>query len=315
MPASGPTIGIDLGGTKILAAVVDGAGGVVAEERVDTPRSADAIVAALAGLVRTLGLQRAAAVGVGAAGLVDRRGAVRFAPNIPGFVRVEVRERLSEATGMSVVVDNDANVAARGEIVYGAARGCDDALVVTLGTGIGGAIVAGGQIYRGAHGYAAEIGHVLLVGASGPRCACGQTGHWEAIASGTALGQIGQAFAAEGNAPSVLDRAGGDVARITGEHVGAAALAGAADALAIIHQFADNVALGLAALSNVLDPGTIVIGGGLIELGEVLLEPVREAFSRHVEGAPYREPIAIVGAALGERAGVIGAAVLARELL
>ena len=146
-------------------------------------------------------------------------------------------------------------------------------------------------------------------------CACGEPGHWEAWASGTALGALARDAVARGDAPSVLARAGGDASAVTGLHVGEAATDGASDALAILDQYADYVALGFAGLTNILDPEIIVVSGGLVDLGDVLLGPVRDRFHAHLEGAQHRPPVPIVAAALGDHAGVIGAAVLARDVL
>ena len=206
------------------------------------------------------------------------------------------------------------NVAARGEIAYGAAVGVGHALFVTLGTGIGGAMLLGGQLYRGARGFGAEIGH-MTVERGGPLCACGEYGHWEAIASGTALGRMARELVGQGGGASILAAAGNDRDAVAGTHVEQAAAAGDGDAIALLARYADNVALGLAGLANVLDPEMIVIGGGLVELGPLLFDPLHAAFMRHVEGAAYRPTIPIVPAHLGERAGAVGAAVLARELL
>ena len=211
------------------------------------------------------------------------------------------------------MVDNDANAAAWGEVVHGAARGALYALMVTLGSGIGGGIIARGRIIRGAHGFAAEVGH-FQIDPNGPMCACGERGHWEAFASGHALGRMGREWAAAGRAPGVLARAGGDPDAVTGVHVGDSAEAGEADGRALLEEYARLVAVGLAGLANILDPERIVISGGLVELGDTLLTPVRDAFSRRIEGTEYRPRIEIVPAELGEQAGVIGAAARAREL-
>ena len=255
----------------------------------------------------------ASALGVGAAGMVDFDGVIHYAPNIPAFVRAPVRARLAHATGRPVVVDNDANVAALAEFVHGAAHGLDNVLLVTLGTGIGGGVMIGGAVFRGAHGFGAEVGH-FQVDPDGPMCVCGERGHWEAVASGHALGALGRTRAAGGRAAAVLALAGGDVDAITGVHVGDAAQSGDDDARAIVREYAQGVAVGLVGLANILDPAVIVVSGGLVELGEVLLDPVREWFAGHIEGAQYRPAIEILPAALGERAGVVGAAVLARAL-
>jgi len=308
-----PTIGLDVGGTKVLGALVDPAGGILAEHRVPSPDGWDALAGAMLDLIGTLREADVSAVGIGAAGMVDHDGVIHYAPNIPGFRNVAVRATIADATGLSVVVDNDANAAAWGEVVHGAARGARDALVITLGTGIGGGIIADGGVYRGAHGFAAEIGH-FTVDSDGPVCACGARGHWEAMASGTALGRMGRDAAAAGAAPSVLREAGGDPAAVNSHHVGEAVLAGEPDAVALLERYADYVAMGLAALCNILDPGVIVVSGGLVALGEALLAPVRRSLVSYIEGGTLRPVPDVVLATLGERAGVIGAAALAREL-
>jgi len=310
------TVGLDLGGTKILAALVTDDGDVVAEHRVPTPDTdAAAIVEALAGAaVAVAGGRSLVAVGVGAAGLVDAQGTVRYAPNVPALIEFPLAQRLSDRLGMPVAVDNDANAAAWGEAIHGAARGVDDVLVVTLGTGIGGGIITGGRLYRGANGFAAEIGHFPVVD-EGPACACGIDGHWEAMASGTALGVFARRRAAQGDIPDVVDRAGGDPEAVTGEHVTASALEGDPAAIALVEDFAGVVALGLAGLANILDPALVVIGGGLVTLGDTLLDPLRTEFRRLVEAGAHRPEIPVVAAELGERAGAIGAAALARGLV
>jgi glucokinase len=307
------TIGMDIGGTNIRGAIVDASGAVVREIHGHTPRGWDALSDAILDIVVELRSEppEVAAIGVGIAALVDFDGEVHFAPNLPGLVNLPLQRQLANATGLPVVVDNDSNAAAWGEASSGAAVGVLDCLVITLGTGIGGGIIANGAVYRGGHGFAAEIGHFTVV-PDGPRCACGERGHWEAIASGTALGRMAREAAASGVAPTVLGAAGGRVDAITGHHVTRAVLEGAPDARKLLDRYADNVALGLAGLANILDPRRIVVAGGLIELGDLLLEPVRRSFAGRIEGAPYRPSPDIVAAMLGERAGLIGAAALAR---
>lgn len=309
------TIGLDVGGTNVRGAVVDAAGVVVHERRLDSPATwkemADAMTEVIADL-RALAPETTA-VGVGAAGLVDRDGQIAYSPNIPAFRDAPVRATLGERLDLPVIVDNDANVAAFGEVSHGAARGYADALMVTLGTGIGGGIVVGGEVLRGAHGYAGEIGH-FTIERNGPMCACGHRGHWEAMASGNALGRMAREVAAGGGAQSVLARAHGSIDAIVGEHVGEAAIDGEPDALAILDEYADLVGVGLGALVNVLDPGVIVIGGGLVVLGDLLLDRVHGAFIRNVEAGSKRATAPVVAAVLGADAGVIGAAALARTL-
>lgn len=316
MTRSGPpTVGVDLGGTNVRAAVVDAAGVVQVEERAPTVTAWPALHDTIAELVASL--RRAepdtAGVGVGAAGLVDRDGAVHYAPNIPKLIKVPLRDRLAQQFDLPVVVDNDANAAAWGEVCHGAARGIAHALVITLGTGVGGGIIIDGRIFRGGHGFAAEVGHWPF-DPNGQWCACGERGHWEAAASGGALGALARARAAAGEAPNVLARAGGDPNALTSVEVGASAMAGEADGMQLLEVYAEHVALGFAGLANILDPELIVVSGGLVELGDVLLTPLRDAFAGHLEGAEYRPDVPVVAAALGERAGVVGAAALARDV-
>lgn len=317
MTRSGPpTVGVDLGGTNIRVALVDSDGQILAEERAPTPDHWPELRNTITELVARLQSAHpdVAAVGVGAAGMVDRDGAVHYAPNIPRLIRVPLRQSLADALPVPVVVDNDANVAAWGEVCHGAARGVAYGLVITLGTGVGGGIIIDGQIYRGAHGFGGEVGH-WPYDPDGEDCACGERGHWEAAASGDALGARARAHAAAGRAPALVARAGGDPGAVTGLAVGESAAAGERDGLDLLAEYARDVALGFAGLANILDPELIVVSGGLVELGDLLLDPLRDAFGAHLEGAPYRPEVPIVAAALGERAGVVGAAALARDLI
>lgn len=316
------TIGFDIGGTKILGVVTDRNGTVVAEERDESPEGFGDIVDSAANMAATLQGRIAGdnrlqgeivAIGVGIAGLVDGDGVLRYGPNLPGVIDAPVRDALAKRTGVPVVVDNDANVAGWGEVRFGAAAGARDALLVTLGTGIGGAIVLDGAVLRGAHGFAAEIGH-FTVDRDGPLCACGERGHWEAIASGSALGRMARELVAAGAGAAILAQAHGDAAAVTGHHVGAAASTGDADALELLRVYSDNVALGLSALANILDPAIIVISGGLVTLGDLLFGPLRLAFRAHIEAPEHRPEVPIVPATLGERAGAIGAAAIAADL-
>ncbi len=308
-----PTIGLDIGGTKVLGVLLADDGTVLREERLASPHAGlDALVATGASIVNRLAAA-GAPIGVGAAGLVDRTGVVRYAPNLPNIREAPLRDALAAATGHSVAVDNDAAVATLGEVTYGAAVGRRHVLLVTLGTGIGGGLLLDGRMYRGAHNFGAEIGH-FTVDPDGPVCACGERGHWESIASGTALGRMARELVATVGGEALVAAAGGDPSAVTGTHVGVAAARGDADARSLLVEYAESVALGLSGLANILDPECIVIAGGLVELGPLLFGPVREAFGRHVEGVDYRPPVAIVPAQLGERAGAVGAAVLARSL-
>jgi glucokinase len=307
------TIGLDIGGTKVLGVLLDADGNITREARQASPHTGlDALVATSTLIVDEL---RTAdePIGVGVAGLVDGRGGVGYSPNLPQIRDAPVGEALAAATAHRVIVDNDANVAALAESTYGATRGVRHALLVTLGTGIGGGLTLNGCVYRGAHDYAGEIGH-FTVDPNGPMCACGERGHWEAIASGSALGRMARELGARGGGSAIVDAAGGDLSAVRGVHVAEAAAQGNSDALALLAQYADNIALGLAGLANVLDPERIVVAGGIVELGPLLFGPLRDAFRRHVEGSEYRRDVTIVPAQLGEHAGAVGAAILARDL-
>jgi glucokinase len=304
------SVGIDLGGTKLLGIVLDPSGRVAAEQRVPTPSGADAIIDAIAALAAALG-GPGMPVGVGVPGLVDNDGVLRFAPNLPGVLDVPMRAMLEARLQAPVMLENDATAACWAERQVGAAGGFDDVVVVTLGTGIGGGIVAGGQLQRGAHGFAGEIGH-MVVDPNGPACPCGKRGCWERFASGGGLGRLGREAAHAGKAARVVELAGGDPESVRGEHVTQAALEGDAEAATVMADLAWWLALGLVNLAYLLDTELFVLGGGLIEAGDVLLEPARRAFTTLLAGSAHRPPVGLVPAQLGEYAGSIGAALLAR---
>jgi glucokinase len=305
-------VGVDVGGTKVLALQLRGDGTVGDEARAPTPSDGEAVLDVVAALVGRLG--PVDAVGVGAPGLVDHSGVLQFAPNLPRVLGLAVRTGLERRLpGVVVTVGNDATCAAWAERVLGAGQGSRDLLMVTLGTGIGGGLVSGGQLVTGANGFAGEIGH-MVVDVNGPPCPCGKRGCWERFASGSGLGRLGREAAEAGQATRIVELAGGDPVAVRGEHVTGAAAEGDPGALAVVAQFSWWVALGLANLANVFDPDCIVLGGGLAESGGMFLEPVRAAFWDLVEAGPYRPAIRIVLAELRERAGAVGAALLARDL-
>jgi glucokinase len=307
------TVGVDVGGTKVLGVALDGAGAVVAEHRVPTPVGSRALLEDVLEVVSVLRGRCDAvdAVGVGLPGLVDRDGVLRFAPNLPGVVELPVGRLVAEATGLPVVVDNDATCATWAEHRVGAAQGAADAILVTLGTGIGGGLVMDGVLVRGANGFAGEIGH-MVVDADGIACVCGRRGCWERYASGSGLGRMAREAAEAGRGRRMVALAGGDADLVRGEHATAAALEGDAEALAVVDRFAGWFAVGLANLVHVLDVSTCVVGGGLVEAGDVVLGPIRRAFVDRVVAPEHRPPVTIIPAVLGERAGAIGAALLGR---
>lgn len=292
--------GIDIGGTKIAAGVVDPAGQLVARREVPTPtESADALVGTVIELVRDLAAEAGglSAVGVGVAGLVDPAGAVvRSSSHLP--LRDEpLRDRIATAVELPVRVDNDAHVGGLAEVRLGAARGAQHALLVTVGTGIGGAVIIDGRVHRGWQGAAGEIGH-LIVERDGRPCFCGSRGCWEQYGSGRALMR---AAAAAG-----LDAAHGSA-------VTAAAAAGDQRSQDVIAEIGEWVGIGIASLVAVLDPEIIVVGGGVSAAGDYLLRPAESAFREYLTAAGKRPEPSIVGASLGPDAGLIGAAELARS--
>ena len=314
-PACRLLAGVDIGGTKILGIALDPADPttVVDEARAPTPDGETAVLDAIAGVVRELGDRAGpggvAAVGVGIAGLVERSGVLRMGPNLPGLMDVNVGAELERRLALPIRVDNDATCAAWGEHLGGAARGVTDAVCVTLGTGIGAGIVAENELVRGAHGFAGEAGH-MVVDPRGPLCPCGRRGCWERFASGSGLGWLGREAAEAGLFRRGIELAGGVAEFVRGEHVTQAAAEGDSEALAVVETFAEWVALGVANLVTVLDSELVVIGGGLIEVGELLMEPVRRSFARQVMAPEARRDVRVVAAQLGERAGAIGAALL-----
>jgi glucokinase len=301
-------IGIDIGGTKVAALRVAEDGDVL--DRRERPTPADdvaATVETVSELAAELAAAGGEAIGVGAAGMVDfAAGVLRYAPNL-AWREIPLRDLLSERTGLPCVVDNDANVAAWGEYRFGAARGYRHVLAVTVGTGIGGGIVADGELFRGAHGFAAEIGHII-VEPDGPPCGCGNRGCWEQVASGRALGRLARAEVEREPAGRIAALAGG--AEASGRHVSEAAREGDPAAAAIFATVGRRLGEGIAGLVNILDPEVVIVGGGVAEEGAVLLEPAREAFLDAVEAPEHRPEVPILAATLGNDAGAIGAAAL-----
>jgi glucokinase len=310
------TAGIDVGGTKIAGGVVDDDGRVLTTARRESPATdTEAIQREIEDLVAELRTEHPiTAVGVGAAGFVDvRRSEVMFAPNL-AWRDEPMRADLEKRIGMPVVIENDANAAAWGEFTFGAGEDVQDFVLVTVGTGVGGGMVFNGELHRGAFGVAAEIGHMRVV-PGGRLCGCGNRGCWEQYASGSALVRDTREQAAEGSliARSLLDRAGGRVEDITGPLITEAARDGDAFAREQLITLGRWLGEGIASLAAVLDPAVVVIGGGVSEAGELLLEPTRSHFRANLTGRSYRPELEVRAALLGNKAGMIGAADLARR--
>jgi glucokinase len=317
-------IGVDVGGTKVAAGVVDSRGRILAKLKRPTPAAspprteqviADVVTELLAAHeVAAIGADEVVAIGLGAAGFVDsERATMLFAPNL-AWRGEPLKQRVEERLGRTVVVENDANASAWAEARYGAARGYRDVMLVAVGTGIGAAIIIDGELYRGRWGIAGEPGHVRVV-PDGRLCGCGNRGCWEQYASGNALVAEARDFARrtpEG-ASRLLQLGGGRPEGISGPEITQAANEGDPAALRCFQIVGGWLGQGLADLAAILDPACFVIGGGVSEAGDLLLDPARAAFERALTGRGHR-PIAEVKAAeLGEDAGIVGAAGLALE--
>ncbi len=309
-------IGVDIGGTKVAGGVVDEQGRVVDRTRRFTPSTdVSATEATIAEVVRELsGRHQASAVGIGAAGwIANDRATVLFAPHL-AWRNEPLRDALTQAIGLPVMVENDANAAAWAEYRFGAARDARVVVMVTLGTGIGGGLVVDGTLYRGAQGVGCEYGHMSIV-PDGRRCACGNRGCWEMYASGTALAHDARELAAV--APVAADRlmqlAEGNPDRLTGPLVTQAAREGDPAAIEIYTMMGRWLGRGLANLAAVLDPTVFVIGGGVSEAGELLLGPAQQTFAETLTGRGFRPAADIRLAELGPEAGLVGAADLARH--
>lgn len=311
------SIGVDVGGTKVLGGVVDESGNVLARARRDTPRQGGAeLTRAIADVALEL-LQKfteVKCVGISAAGLISSdRKTMLATPNIAGWNGVDLDAQLGSLIGLPLVIENDANAAAWGEARFGAGVNEDHLMMLTIGTGIGGGFVADGALYRGAFGIAAEFGHVRVV-PEGHLCGCGARGCFEQYASGNAL--LRHAREAINASPDVarnlLSLGDGTVAGLTGKHITDAARVGDAVALAAFNTTAQWLGAGIASLSMVLDPGCVIIGGGVIDAGEILLEPTRAAVERYMPFAGKHPSPRIIAAQLGNEAGLVGVADLAR---
>lgn len=303
-------IGLDVGGTKIKAGVVDAAGAVLDRERIGTPSEGSRRMAAMVALVSTLRMRQPVGdlpVGVGAAGLVDLDGVMRYAPNLD-WRDAPLRADLEAQLGVDVRVENDAAAAAWGEYCVGAAQDAQrGALMLTVGTGVGGGLISEGRLMRGATGVGGEFGHII-VHEGGAQCPCGNRGCLEAVASGTAIGRMAREAVAAGRAQDSRLR---DVQALTGRAVTDAARAGDVLATRILARAGRWLGVGIASLVNGLDPEVVIVGGGVLSAGSLLLEPAVEAYHARVIARDHRMVPPVLRARLGDDAGLIGAALLA----
>jgi glucokinase len=309
------TVGVDIGGTKIAAGVVDEKGKILARKRVATAgRDAETVEKTVSDLVNNLKKKhKITAIGIGAAGFIDeKRSRVNFAPNL-GWLDEPLRMAVESETNLPTVVENDANAAAWGEYRFGAGKGSDYLVAITVGTGIGGGIIIEGSMYRGRWGAASEFGH-LCVDPGGRPCGCGNRGCWEQYASGNALVREARYLASERRteAEKLLDLGDGTPEGVQGLHVTKAAREGDPVALAAFDFVSRWLGQGMADVAAVLDPECFVIGGGVSEAGDILLGSTVRSFTESVTGREHRTMPKIVVAQLGNDAGLVGAADLAR---
>jgi len=313
-------LGIDLGGSKVLAAVVDSQGRVVSSHESVTPatKGREAVIQCIVDSARgaleqrRVAMSEISAVGIGAAGISNPEAGILFtSPNLPGLREVLLGDIVQEKLGKKTFIINDANAAALGELHYGAARDARNFIYITISTGIGGGIVIDGKIYTGAIGIAGEVGH-MTIDDNGPICSCGNRGCWEMLASGTALSREARLRISKGVKTSILEYAEGNIENVSAQAIQRAAEKGDKLAKELVAQTGYYVGVGLASLVNMFNPELIVIGGGLSNIGDMLLEP---AF-KTAEKRAYKEAFQAVrfsSAELGRNSGVIGAATFALQ--
>ena len=305
------TLAIDIGGTKIAAAVCDENDAITHRWRVPTPMDADAINHHIANIYHeavAAGHDDIQAIGISAAGTLT------FAANIPAWINYDLSEHIGALIdhAVPVVVENDANCAGWGEYVHGAGQGSSNMVALTVGTGLGGAIVIDGRLYRGSFGMAAELGHLPMV-PDGDTCGCGLRGCAERYTSGSALERFAKSAVRRRpqDAERLMELCGGDVDKLEGPMVSQAAQEGDVLGLYAFGKIGEWLGRAMAATAAVLDPDVFVIGGGVVAVGDILLEPARYNYQRFLEGSAYRGHASIVAATAGQDAGLIGAANLA----
>ncbi|MEY3686372.1 MAG: hypothetical protein RLZZ73_230 [Actinomycetota bacterium] len=310
-------IGIDVGGTKVLGGVVTAAGELLSTIKVDTPpEGGSAVIDAIADVATQLLAQdNSSCIGVTIPGYVSSdRKSVIGTPNIDGFNGLEISAQLQKRIGKEVLIENDANAALWAEYKFGAGAGHDNIVALTLGTGIGGGVINSGQLLRGAFGVAGELGHVRLV-QDGLICGCGMKGCLEQYASGTALLRTARSLCSENPeaAKSILKHGDGTAGGVLGEHVTIAAREGDALAIECFNTLGRFLGAGIASICAVLDPSHVIIGGGVVDAAEILLKPTRDSLVAHTPFSGKHPVPELVAATLGNNAGLIGVADLARN--
>lgn len=311
------SIGVDIGGTKVLGGVVDSEGNILTTHREETPKSGGAeLTQTIVGVIQELLVQFPAKyVGVSAAGFVSSdRETMLATPNIAGWNGVNLKEEIGREIKLPVVIENDANAAAWGEAKYGAGRGEDDIMIITVGTGIGGGFIAGGELFRGAFGVASEFGHMRVV-PNGIQCGCGAKGCFEQYASGSALVRYAvDAIALNPDSgKKILELGNGTSQGIKGSHITSAAREGDALATEVFNTTAEWLGVGIASLCLIIDPACVVIGGGVVDAGDLLMRPLKASFEKYMPFQGKHPSPKFFMAQLGNDAGLVGAADLARK--
>lgn len=308
-------IAIDLGGTQLRAALCtpDGTIHKSVKKKTRAKRGPEALLERICQTAQQVWPEEGEvrAIGMSAPGPLDPfKGVVLGAPNLPGWDHVPMRDILQERLGRPAFVGNDANLAALGEHRFGAGRGCDDMIYITISTGIGGGIILGGRLLLGHKGLAGEIGHVIIQ-PGGPLCNCGNRGCLEALASGTAIGHQARTLATAGRAPAILAAAGGDLDQISSKHVGQAAAEGDKVAIKLLRQAGVHIGIGVTNLMHLFNPQLFVLGGGVTQAGDLLFKPIRRTTRRWAMNPLFWKETDIVPAELGDDAGLLGALALA----
>ena len=313
-------LGVDLGGSKILTAVIAGQGKMLSRDHSVTPaREGYEVViqyivesAHRALKQANVDISALTAIGIGAPGISNPETGILFtSPNLPGWQDVPLKDIMQERLGKKTFLINDANAAALGEFYFGAARGVRNFIYVTLSTGIGGGIIVDGKLYSGAIGAAGEVGH-MTIDDDGPVCNCGNRGCWETLASGTALAREARHRIKEGVTTSILEYAGGDVEKVTAQVIHSAAQQGDSMARELIARTGYYVGVGLANLINIFNPELIVIGGGLSDIGDMLLEPAFKVAGERAYKEAFQS-VRFASAELGRNSGVLGVATFALQ--
>jgi glucokinase len=314
------TLGVDLGGSKILAAVVGPQGQMFSSDESMTPatKGREAIIQSIVDSAHRaveqagVALSELCAIGMGAAGISNPEAGILFtSPNLPGLRNVLLRDIMKERLGKKTFLLNDANAAALGEFYFGAARGAHNFIYITLSTGIGGGIVIDGKIYAGAIGAAGEVGH-MTIDDNGPVCNCGNKGCWEMLASGTALAREARHRIKERVKTSILEYAEGDIEKVTAQVIHSAAQQGDRLAKELIARTGYYVGVGLANLINIFNPELIVIGGSLSNIGDMLLKPAFKVAGQRAFKEAF-QAVRFASAELGGNSGVLGAAAFALQ--